>query len=123
MRERAEILGGTFVVHTAPGKGTSISVEVPLAQEVERTGRPVIVNNVQGDDPFAETARVSGVFSGAGLPLRSDGRFLGAVAYVHTLDPVPFKPSEVAFLQQVSRLVALLLDVLQARGKVRRADQ
>lgn len=32
MRERVEMVGGTFVVVSAPGKGTSIEVEVPFAK-------------------------------------------------------------------------------------------
>jgi signal transduction histidine kinase len=30
MRERVEMLGGTFLVESALGKGATISVEVPL---------------------------------------------------------------------------------------------
>ena len=32
MRERAEILGGTLDVYTAPGKGTTIQVQVPIGE-------------------------------------------------------------------------------------------
>ena len=31
MRERAELLGGTFVMQTKPGQGTTIRVNLPLA--------------------------------------------------------------------------------------------
>jgi signal transduction histidine kinase len=31
MRERAELLGGRFSVETAPGRGTTITVSLPLA--------------------------------------------------------------------------------------------
>jgi signal transduction histidine kinase len=30
MRERAELIGGSFQVDSAPGKGTTVSVEIPL---------------------------------------------------------------------------------------------
>jgi signal transduction histidine kinase len=30
MRERAEMLGGTFLVESSPDKGTDIIVEIPL---------------------------------------------------------------------------------------------
>ena len=32
MRERVEMVGGTFCVESAPGKGTTIQVEVPFAK-------------------------------------------------------------------------------------------
>jgi signal transduction histidine kinase len=32
MRERVEMVGGTFCVESAPGKGTSIEVEIPFAK-------------------------------------------------------------------------------------------
>jgi signal transduction histidine kinase len=32
MRERAELIGGTFQVDSAPGKGTVVSVEIPLEE-------------------------------------------------------------------------------------------
>lgn len=32
MRERAEMLGGTFMIESAPGKGTAIHVQIPVAQ-------------------------------------------------------------------------------------------
>ena len=31
IRERAESLGGTFVIESAPGSGTTVVVEVPIA--------------------------------------------------------------------------------------------
>ena len=31
MRERIEAIGGSFLVETAPGKGTSLFIRVPLA--------------------------------------------------------------------------------------------
>jgi len=31
MRERAEEVGGTFVVESKPGKGTRVVVEIPLS--------------------------------------------------------------------------------------------
>jgi signal transduction histidine kinase len=36
MRERVELLGGTVKVDSAPGRGTCVSVRVPLPQEVAR---------------------------------------------------------------------------------------
>jgi signal transduction histidine kinase len=30
MRERAEMLGGEFVIESSPGKGTTVRVEVPF---------------------------------------------------------------------------------------------
>ncbi len=36
MRERVELLGGTLKVDSAPGRGTHVSVRVPLPQEVAR---------------------------------------------------------------------------------------
>jgi two-component system sensor histidine kinase DegS len=35
MRERSELLGGTFAVKTAPGKGTEIEVVIPLLDKVD----------------------------------------------------------------------------------------
>lgn len=47
MRERVEALGGTFVVETAPARGTTLAVAVPLgdrgrspADALQRTGEP-----------------------------------------------------------------------------------
>jgi signal transduction histidine kinase len=34
MRERAELLGGTFEIHSAPGRGTGVLVRWPLDHEV-----------------------------------------------------------------------------------------
>jgi signal transduction histidine kinase len=36
MRERVELLGGTVKIDSAPGRGTHVSVRVPLPQEVAR---------------------------------------------------------------------------------------
>lgn len=35
IRERAQLLGGTIVVHTAPQQGTHITVELPLVPQIE----------------------------------------------------------------------------------------
>jgi signal transduction histidine kinase len=32
MRERVEMVGGTFCVESAPGQGTTVQVEIPVAQ-------------------------------------------------------------------------------------------
>ncbi len=40
MRERAELLGGTFRVESAPGAGTVIHVSIPLVPRPEEAGRP-----------------------------------------------------------------------------------
>ena len=37
MRERAELLGGSFAIETVPGKGTTISVRVPATAGVGAT--------------------------------------------------------------------------------------
>jgi len=34
MRERVEMVGGHFTIESAPGKGTLVSVEIPIAQQV-----------------------------------------------------------------------------------------
>jgi signal transduction histidine kinase len=39
MQERAEILGGDFNLQTAPGKGTTITVRVPLPGEGATYGK------------------------------------------------------------------------------------
>ena len=43
MRERVEMVGGTFCVESAPGKGTSIEVEIPFAKvrkdALKKTGK------------------------------------------------------------------------------------
>ena len=36
MRERVEMVGGTFCVESAPGKGTTIKVEIPFAKVPRR---------------------------------------------------------------------------------------
>jgi signal transduction histidine kinase len=38
MRERAELLDGTFVVQAAPGQGTEIHVTLPLPKAAEGEG-------------------------------------------------------------------------------------
>jgi len=37
MRERVKMVGGTFGVESAPGKGTTVRVEIPLPQEPKNT--------------------------------------------------------------------------------------
>jgi len=39
MRERAALVSGTLHIQSAPGKGTRITVAVPLTQEAEETLR------------------------------------------------------------------------------------
>jgi two-component system sensor histidine kinase DegS len=39
MRRRAELLGGTFKINSAPGKGTEIQVDIPCTTEPERIWR------------------------------------------------------------------------------------
>jgi GAF domain-containing protein len=92
-----------------------VPAAVPLADEIERTRGVVVVNNTSADDPLATAAREAGVFSGAGFPLISAGRFLGAVAFVHNAAPVPFRPSEVTFLQHLSSVISLVLEVIHLR--------
>jgi GAF domain-containing protein len=75
-----------------------------------------VVNDTAADDPLAVAARESGVFSGAGIPLVTGGRFLGAVAFVHNLAPIGFKPSEVGFLQHLSGVISLALENIQLRS-------
>jgi signal transduction histidine kinase len=87
---------------------------VPLVQEIVRRGGTVVVNDTSAGSRLAAAARQSGVFSGVGLPLRGNGRLLGALSFAHSTDPIPFRPAEVAFLERVARLVALLVEVLQA---------
>jgi signal transduction histidine kinase len=38
MEERATALGGTLTIDSAPGEGTTISLEVPLGGENSRPG-------------------------------------------------------------------------------------
>ena len=38
MKERAELLGGEFILETTPGGGTCLTVELPLSQAVEAGG-------------------------------------------------------------------------------------
>ena len=38
MKERAELLGGEFILETTPGGGTCLTVELPLSQSVEAGG-------------------------------------------------------------------------------------
>jgi signal transduction histidine kinase len=43
MRERVEMVGGTFCVESAPGKGTTVRVEIPFAHvrkdELKKSGK------------------------------------------------------------------------------------
>jgi signal transduction histidine kinase len=41
MRERAIMLGGQFTIHSAPGSGTRIGVEVPLVLVMAGNSEPV----------------------------------------------------------------------------------
>jgi signal transduction histidine kinase len=91
---------------------------VPLATEVELTGKVVVVNDTRSDDRLAVAARESSVFSGAGIPLVAAGRFLGAVAFVHNLAPIAFKPSEVVFLKHLSSVISLVLENIQLRARL-----
>jgi two-component system sensor histidine kinase NreB len=38
MKERAELLGGEFILESAPGEGTCLTVELPLPQSVNAGG-------------------------------------------------------------------------------------
>ena len=40
MRERVEMVGGTFVVESAPGKGTTIQADIPINRRVQGRRRP-----------------------------------------------------------------------------------
>ncbi|HXV37155.1 MAG TPA: ATP-binding protein, partial [Myxococcota bacterium] len=35
MQERAELLGGTFEIHSEPGRGTEIAIRIPIDSERE----------------------------------------------------------------------------------------
>jgi signal transduction histidine kinase len=35
MRERAECLGGTFRIESEPGRGTTVTVEIPLDRQTK----------------------------------------------------------------------------------------
>jgi GAF domain-containing protein len=94
-----------------------LAAALPLAAEIERTGKVVVVNYTGSDEPLAVAARESGVFSGAGIPLVAAGRFLGAVAFVHNAAPISFKPSEVEFLRHLSTVISLVLEIIQLRGE------
>ncbi len=94
-----------------------LAAALPLAAEIARTGKVVVVNYTGSDDPLAVAARESGVFSGAGIPLVAAGRFLGAVAFVHNAAPISFKPSEVEFLRHLSTVISLVLEIIQLRGE------
>jgi hypothetical protein len=60
MRERAELLGGAYVVCSAPGKGTRISVTWPLAaqksagsgeeDETRAAPQPIVTESGDGAD-------------------------------------------------------------------------
>jgi two-component system sensor kinase len=39
IRERAELLGGKFVIESEPGQGTSLFVEIPACQPDESDGQ------------------------------------------------------------------------------------
>jgi signal transduction histidine kinase len=59
MRERAEIVGGTFRVDSVPGRGTRVVAELPVpgaTGEVEGTG-PVDERGDPGGDVLARPAR------------------------------------------------------------------
>ncbi len=40
MRERAELLGGTLVIHSDPGEGTALTLNIPLdkTKQAQKTG-------------------------------------------------------------------------------------
>jgi len=46
MRERVEMVGGAFCVESTPGQGTTVRVEIPLAQvrkaALKRSGKPAL---------------------------------------------------------------------------------
>lgn len=42
LRERVRLLGGNFVVHARPGKGTRIHLDLPLSEMTEETRRDVL---------------------------------------------------------------------------------
>jgi signal transduction histidine kinase len=40
MRERAELLGGTLSIESAPGEGTTVSAELPVRRRARANGSP-----------------------------------------------------------------------------------
>jgi signal transduction histidine kinase len=48
MRERVEMVGGTFVVTSAPGQGTAIQVEIPFAKgrPAKKTGKETVLESL-----------------------------------------------------------------------------
>jgi two-component system sensor histidine kinase DegS len=41
MRERVEMVGGTFCVESATGQGTTVQVEIPSSKRAERRGEKI----------------------------------------------------------------------------------
>jgi len=39
MRERVDMVGGTFTVESAPGKGTTIQADIPMNHQIKKRGR------------------------------------------------------------------------------------
>lgn len=80
----------------------------PIAQEVVRTGRPIILENVLDNQYVKEAAAREGIKSAISAPLKSEGEVNG-ILVVATHTERHFTQSELEFLNTIGGQLGLLL--------------
>ncbi|MFQ5874986.1 MAG: GAF domain-containing protein, partial [Dehalococcoidia bacterium] len=80
----------------------------PVAQEVVRTGRPVVIERVFEDPRVAEAAKREGIESGISAPLKSEGEVNGLLV-VATRNERHFSDTDQAFLGAIGAQLGMAI--------------
>jgi nitrate/nitrite-specific signal transduction histidine kinase len=80
----------------------------PIAQEVVRTGRPVIIENVLDNPSVAQAAKAEGIRSAISTPLKSEGEALG-ILVVASHKERPFTSVDKEFLEGIGGQLGLAI--------------
>jgi PAS domain-containing protein len=90
-------------------------VEAPTDTEVARTREVVVIDDTRTVRQYTALGNYWSALSLAAVPLVAHDRVLGVANFAYHSAPVPFKPSEVAFLKRMSVLVSLALENIELR--------